>query len=102
MIRYYCSGFNVNNAFGQGLGDMFKRELRDTKSILYIPGSLEKIEKSKTKYIIITPCSEEYPNFHIEEGLNFDGISIYPNNNTSEETYPDTLVVGDETYQRVI
>lgn len=183
MIRYYCSGFNVNNAFGQGLGDMFKAELRDTKSIVYIPGSPEKIEKAKTKYIpvftnhfksvgiefdeinlitpdltsdearkmitnasfvmlmggdpfkqkemceklglleelkrfngvmvgfsagamlmskyiIITPCSEEYPDFHIEDGLNFDGISIYPHNNTSEETYPDTLVVGDETYQK--
>lgn len=183
MIRYYCSGFDVNNAFGHGLGDMFKTELKDTKSIVYVPGSPEKIEKAKTKYIpvftnhfknigiefdevnlitpdltsdeakemiekasfvmlmggdpfkqkemceklgvleelkkyngimvgfsagamlmskyiIITPCSEEYPDFHIEEGLNFDGISIYPHNNTSEETYPDTLVVGDETYQK--
>lgn len=53
-----------------------------------------------SKYIIITPCSEEYPDFHIEEGLNFDGISIYPHNNTSNEIYPDTLIVGDETYQK--
>lgn len=183
MIRYYCSGFDVNNAFGHGLGDMFKTELADTKSIVYIPGSPEKIEKAKTKYvpvftehfknvgiefeqvnlitpdltqeqakemirnasfimlmggdpfkqkdmcenlnileelkkyngvmvgfsagamlmskyIIITPCSEEYPEFHIEKGLNFDEISIYPHNNTSEEIYPNTLVVGDETYQK--
>lgn len=183
MIRYYCSGFDINNAFGHGLGDMFKAELTDKKSIVYIPGSPEKIEKAKTKYvpaftehfkrigiefeqsniitpelskeqakemiksasfimlmggdpykqremckkldilfdlkqfngimlgfsagamlmsqyIIITPCSEEYPEFHIEEGLNFDGLSIYPHNNTSDETYPDTLVVGDETYQK--
>ena len=183
MIRYYCSGFDANNAFGHGLGDMFKTELRDTKSIVYIPGSPEKIEKAKTKYIpvftnhfknvgiefdevnlittnlksdeakeiiknasfimlmggnpfkqkemceklgileelkryngimvgfsagamlmskyiIITPCNEEYPDFHVEDGLNFDGLSIYPHNNTFEENYPDTLVVGDETYQK--
>jgi len=183
VIRYYCSGFDINDAFGHGLGDMFKVELTDKKSIVYIPGSPEKIEKAKTKYvpaftehfkrigiefeqsniitpelskeqakemiksasfimlmggdpykqkdicknldiisdlkqfngimlgfsagamlmsqyIIITPCSEEYPEFHIEEGLNFDGLSIYPHNNTSDETYPDTLVVGDETYKK--
>ena len=30
MIRYYCSGFDINNAFGHGLGDMFKKELINT------------------------------------------------------------------------
>ncbi len=50
-----------------------------------------------SKYVIITPCSEEYPDFNIEEGLNFDGISIYLQNNTFEEIYPDTFVGGDET-----
>lgn len=53
-----------------------------------------------SKYIIITPCSKEYPDFHIEKGLNLDNISIYPHNNTNEEEYPKTLVVGNETYQR--
>lgn len=183
MTRYYCSGFDINNAFGHGLGDMFLSELRDTKSIVYIPGSSEKIQKVKdkyvpaftnhfknagiefenstiitpdmtkevaqksvreasfvmlmggdpfkqkemcdklglleelkkydgvmlgfsagamfmSKYIIITPCSEEYPDFHIENGLNLDGVSIYPHNNTNEEKYPNTLVVDDETYQK--
>ena len=183
MTRYYCSGFDINNAFGHGLGDMFLSELKDTKSIVYIPGNPEKIEKAKeiyipafinhfknvgiefetstiitpnmspeeaqkavkeasfimlmggdpfkqkemcdklglleelkkydgvmlgfsagamlmSKYIIVTPCSEEYPDFHIEEGLDLDGISIYPHNNTNEEEYPNTLVVGDETYQK--
>lgn len=162
---------------------MFLSELKDTKSIVYIPGSPEKIQKAREKYvpvftehfknvgiqfdssiiitpemnndeaqkavkeasfimlmggdpfkqkemceklglleelkkydglmlgfsagamlmsklIIITPCSEEYPEFHIEEGLNLDGISIYPHNNTNQEEYPNTLVVGDETYQK--
>lgn len=183
MIRYYCSGFDVENAFGHGLGEMFKNELKDTKSIVYIPGSPEKIEKTKTKYvpiftnhfknvgiefekvnlitpdltceeaqsmiqsasfimlmggdpfnqkemcehlkimeelkafdgimmgfsagamlmskyIIITPCSEEYPEFRIENGLNFDELSIYPHNNTSDEEYPELLTVGDETYKK--
>ena len=183
MTRYYCSGFDINDAFGHGLGDMFLSELKDRKNIVYIPGSPEKIQKAKdkyvpaftnhfknvgiefapstiitaymspeesqqtvreasfvmlmggdpfkqrdmcdklgllevlkkydgvllgfsagamlmSKYIIITPCSEEYPDFHIEEGLNLDGISIYPHNNTNKEEYPDTLVVGDETYKK--
>lgn len=183
MFRYYCSGFDINNAFGHGLGEMFKTELKDTKSIVYIPGSPEKIEKAKTKYIpvftehfknagiefeqvnlmtpelskeeakemikrasfimlmggdpykqrdlceqlgilselkqfngvmlgfsagamlmskyiIITPCSEEYPDFHIEKGFGFDDLSIYPHNNTSIEEYPDELIAGDEKYQK--
>ena len=53
-----------------------------------------------SKYIIITPCSEEYPDFHIEGGLNFDELSIYPHNNTSSEEYPDELVAGDEKYNK--
>ena len=53
-----------------------------------------------SKYIIITPCSEEYPEFHIEDGLNLDCISIYPHNNTNEEDYPNTLVVDEETYKK--
>lgn len=183
MIRYYCSGFDTNNAFGHGLGEMFKKELKRTKNILYIPAGIDRIEKAQkkyvpiftehfknvgiefdninlltqdisseeakdmvknadfimlmggdpfkqkelcikldimnelkeykgvmlgysagamlmSKYIIITPCSEEYPDFHIEEGLNLDGISIYPHNNTTSEIYPNTLVVGDETYHK--
>lgn len=183
MTRYYCSGFDITNAFGHGLGDMFLSELKDRKSIVYIPGGADKMQKVRekyvpaftdhfkkvgitfetstiitpemsqeeaqqavqeanfvmlmggdpfkqkemcdnlgllevlknydgvmlgfsagamlmSKYIIITPCSEEYPDFHIEEGLNLDGISIYTHNNTNEDEYPDTLVVGDETYKK--
>lgn len=183
MVRYYCSGYDINNAFGHGLGDMFKDELKETKSIVYIPGGVEKIEKVQTKYlpaftkhfddvgikfdevtlitpdidrleaqekvksadfvmlmggnpfkqkelctdlgllpflknydgvmmgfsagamlmskyIIIVPCSDEYPDFRIEEGLNLDGLSIYPHNNTSSDIYPKSLVVDDETYKR--
>lgn len=183
MTRYYCSGFDINNAFGHGLGEMFQNELKNTKSIVYIPGGVDKMQKVRekyvpvftkhfmnagvkfdkciiiepemstdiakkevreasfvmlmggdpfkqkelceklglldelkkyngimlgfsagamlmSKYIIIIPCSEEYPDIHIEEGLNLDEISIYPHNNTYLEDYPNTLVVGDETYQK--
>ena len=48
IIRYYCSGFDINNAFGHGLGDMFKSELKD---IVYILGNLQKLEKVKNNYI---------------------------------------------------
>ena len=183
MTRYYCSGFDIQNAFGHGLGTMFKKELKSTKNIVYIPGGAAKIEKTKTKYvplftnafkkvgiefdnvnlitpdlspnmaqqmirdadfimlmggdpfeqkdmceklgimeslrnytgvmvgysagamlmskyIIVTPCSEEYPDFRIESGLDLDGISIYPHNNTADTVYPDELVSGDETYKK--
>ena len=49
MIRYYCSGFDTNNVFGHGLGEMFKTELIDTKSILFIPGDISKLNKAKNK-----------------------------------------------------
>ena len=183
MIRYYCSGFDINNIFGHGLGEMLKSELKSTQNIVYISGSPEKVEKAKTKYIplfsrhfadagiefqnvsliepslspkeaqslvknadfvmlmggdpfaqkemceklhimdalksydgimmgfsagamlmskyiIVTPCSEEYPDFRIERGLNLDGISIYPHNNTAEKEYPEEVVAGDETYKK--
>lgn len=183
MTRYYCSGFDINNPFGHGLSEMFQSELKNTESIVYIPGGVEKIEKTKNKYIpyftehfknagiefekinlitpelpreqavnmvnkasfimlmggnpliqkqicenlqitdalkhhegimlgfsagamlmskhiIITPCSEEYPDFQIEEGLNLDGISVFPHNNTSCKTYPNELISGNETYQK--
>lgn len=183
MARYYCSGFDLDNFFGHGLGDMLKADIKDTKSIVYIPGGVDKIEKAKvkhipnftkhfknsgiefesvnvitpelssdeakesiktasfvmlmggdpfkqrelceelgimdelkkfngvmlgfsagamlmSKFIIITPCSEQFPDFHIEPGLNLDGISIYPHNNTSDKEYPDELVSGDEVYKK--
>ncbi len=183
MVRYYCSGFDLDNIFGHGLGNMLKDELKNTKSIVYVPGGAEKVEKARlkhipnftkhfqnvgiefesvnvitpelssdeakkmvknasfvmlmggdpfkqkelcerldimnelknfngvmlgfsagamlmSKYIIITPCSEEFPDFHIEPGLNLDGISIYPHNNTSDKEYPEELVSGDEVYKK--
>ena len=183
MIRYYCSGLDANNAFGHGLGDMFKSELKSRKSIVYIPGAFENCEKAKVKYVpiftknfknvgiefetvnILTPdltheqatqmlenadflvlmggcpfkqkqlceklgiiqqlknyrgimlgisagamlmskyiatipCSEEYPDFRIENGLNLDGLSIFPHNNVSSVEYPDKLVSGCETYKK--
>ena len=134
MIRYYCSGYDVKDAFGHGLADMLKTELKDTKSIIYIPAGEERVEKVANKFIpsfessferngihfentisketdekkqleerkkiIITPCSDEYPEFHIEDGLNLDGISIFPHNNTTEDEYPEVLDIGGEIYRK--
>ncbi len=182
-VNYFCSGFDAENAFWPELAERFKSEMKDTKSIVYIPGSLNKIEKARdkyvpsftehfkrvgiefenvslltpdtdheeakrlvdnasfimlmggdpyaqkdlceklgildnlrryngvmlgfsagamimSKYIIITPCSEEYPEFHIEPGLDLAGISIYPHNNFEGDEYPPIVEVGDETYNR--
>ena len=53
-----------------------------------------------SKNIIITPCSEEYPDFHIEPGMNLSGISIYPHINFDGNEYPEKVYVGDEIYDR--
>lgn len=79
MTRYYCSGFDINNAFGHGLGDMFLSELKDTKSIVYIPGSPEKIQKAREKYI--PAFTEHFKNV----GIQFDSsIIIIPEMNNDE------------------
>ena len=64
MTRYYCSGFDINNAFGHGLGDMFLSDLKDRKSIVYIPGGADKIQKVREKYIPV--FTEHFKNVGIE------------------------------------
>lgn len=49
-----------------------------------------------SKYIIITPCSEEYPDFDIRPGLNLSGISIYPHNNFEGNIFPEQIDMGGE------
>lgn len=187
MVRYYCSGFDISNIFGHGLGEMIKSELVENKSIVFITGNPNRPEKMDfdrnviipnfissfensgikfnekesyitpdidssdavnkiknasllfllggdpfeqkkmceemgimsaikefngimmgmsagamlmSKYIIVTPCSDEYHDFRIENGLNMDGISIYPHNNTELEEYPEVLCVGKESYKK--
>ena len=51
MTRYYCSGFDIENCFGHGLGQMFKSELKNMNSIVFIPGGISKVEKAKSKYV---------------------------------------------------
>lgn len=180
-INYFCSGFDINNAFWSELAYQLKEDLKNTKRIVYIPGSIKenKIEKAKnvyipsftehfrkigiefenvecitpdmgieeaqrlvldsdmvfllggnpflqqelynskgltqllqnyngvimgmsagamnmSKYIIITPCSEEYPNFDVRPGLNLSNISIYPHNNFEGTTFPEQIDLGEE------
>ena len=64
MTRYYCSGFDINNAFGHGLGDMFLNELKDRKSIVYIPGGADKMQKVREIYV--PAFTEHFKNVGIE------------------------------------
>lgn len=49
-----------------------------------------------SKHIIITPCSDEYPEFDVRPGLNLSEISIYPHNNFEGEIYPEKVYMDDE------
>lgn len=49
-----------------------------------------------SKNIIITPCSEEYPDFDIRPGLNLAGISIHPHYNFEGEFFPEKIEVDGE------
>lgn len=49
-----------------------------------------------SKYIIITPCSEEYPDFDIRPGLDLNGLSIYPHNNFEGNVFPNQIDMGGE------
>ncbi len=53
-----------------------------------------------SKYTIITSCSEEYLDFYIEAGLDFDNLSIYLHNNISTEEYSEELISFDEVYKK--
>ena len=53
-----------------------------------------------SKYIIIVPCSEEYPDFHIEKGLGLSNVSIYPHNNFEGNIYPEYIDVDGEITKR--
>ena len=89
-------------------GDPFKQKemceklgiIEDLKSFDGIMMGFSAGAMLMSKYIIITPCSLEYPEFRIENGLDFDNLSIYPHNNTSNIEYPDVLSVGEETYKK--
>lgn len=49
-----------------------------------------------SKYIIITPCSDEYPDFDIRPALNLDELSIYPHNNFDGDIFPEYIDMGGE------
>lgn len=48
-----------------------------------------------SKYIIVTPCSKEYPDFDIRPGLNLSNISIYPHNNFEGVEFPKEVNTHD-------
>ena len=52
-INYFCSGFDISNAFWEELACQLKGDLKNTKRIVYIPGSTKekKLEKALSVYI---------------------------------------------------
>ena len=79
MFRYYCSGFDISDAFGHGLGEFFKSELKAVKSIVYITGNPEKIEKARTKYI---PLFTEH---FRKVGIQFEQVNLITPDLSQEE-----------------
>ena len=54
MTRYYCSGFDANNAFGYGLGKMFKQELQT--NLFWTLLSMLAITKKAKVYLAKMAC----------------------------------------------
>ena len=89
MIRYYCSGFDINpgQAFAHGLGEMLKDELKDNKSIIYIPSGEEKVKKLALKYI---PSFEKsFKNV----GINFENIKEIDIDESLSEKEKEKLLI---------
>lgn len=73
-INYYCSGFDINDAFWPELASRFKSEIKHTKSIVYIPGSPDNLEKTLNKYI---PSFTE----HFKKiGIEFENVYLITSN----------------------
>ena len=49
-VYYYASGFDINNAFFPTLAKRLKENIKDYKSILYIPAS-KNLDKTINEYI---------------------------------------------------
>ena len=74
------------------------RILRDFEGIML---GMSAGAMNMSQYVMVLPISDEYPDFNIVPGLNKDGISIYPHNNTAESDYPEFIDLGNgEVYHR--
>lgn len=94
---------NSNMVFLLGGDPFVQREIIESKKIIENLKNYEGVilgasagAMNMSKYIIITPCSEEYPDFLIKEGLNLSNISIYPHVNFEGFSIPQTIDLDGE------
>lgn len=78
-INYFCSGFDLNDVFGGKIGEKLRQDIKDTKSIVYIPGGISKIEKAREKYIPI------FNNAFKKIGIEFDMVYLITSDMNSSD-----------------
>ena len=92
---------NSNMIMMLGGNPFLQKELYESKELVPVLKSYDGVimgfsagAMNMSKHIIITPCSEEYPDFDIRPALNLDGISIYPHSNFNGDIFPEYIDVG--------
>ena len=50
MITYIFSGFNPKEHFGKEVSNFFKEDMKNSKSIAFIPGNFDSPDKAKRYY----------------------------------------------------
>lgn len=65
-INYFCSGFNMENAFFTELAQQLKSDLKNTNRIVYIPGSTKPEKIAKAKKVYVPSFTEHFKKIGIE------------------------------------
>jgi len=94
---------NSNMVMMMGGNPFLQKELYESKGLTNILKKYNGVimgfsagAMNMSKYIIITPCSEEYPDFDVRPALNLDELSIYPHNNFEGDIFPEYIDMGGE------
>ena len=77
-VYYYASGFNINNAFFPSLKTRLKEDIKDYKSIVYIPAS-NNLEKTVNKYV------PAFTNHFKKIGIEFKETHLLTHNTSKEK-----------------
>ena len=98
-INYFCSGFDINNGFWNELAIQLKADLKNTKRIVYIPGSTKenKIEKAKNIYI------PSFTKYFKKIGIEFDNVEcITPITTVEDASENRRLTIYQEVFLNLI
>ena len=87
MISYIFSGFDVKEHFGNDVSEYFKKDMKECKSITFIPGSFEDLDKVK-RYV-----STDVEWFK-EIGIDLEEVNIL-DDNTEEDVMIDNIKNAD-------